>query len=39
MEKGKTAFDEIRAMAMKGETPDLTLDEIDEEIRLSREGK
>ncbi|MBR3745258.1 MAG: type II toxin-antitoxin system RelB/DinJ family antitoxin [Bacteroidales bacterium] len=39
MEKGKTAFDEIRAMAMKGEVPNLTLDEINEEIRLAREGK
>ena len=39
MEKGKNAFDEIRAMAMKGEVPNLTLDEINEEIRLAREGK
>ena len=37
--KGKAAFDEIRAMAMRGELPDLTLEEINEEIRLAREGK
>ena len=37
--KGKSAFDEIRAMAMRGELPELTLEEINEEIRLAREGK
>lgn len=36
--KGKSAFDEIRAMAMRGELPELTLEEINEEIRLAREG-
>ena len=38
-EQAKAAFDEIRAMAMRGELPDLTLEEINEEIRLAREGK
>ena len=33
------AFREIRRMAESGELPDLTLDEINEEIRLSREEK
>ena len=33
------AFREIRRMAENGELPDLTLDEINEEIRLSREEK
>ena len=37
--KGKDAFDRIRAMALRGELPNLTLDEINEEIRLAREGK
>lgn len=33
------AFREIRRMAENGELPDLTLDEINEEIRQVREGK
>lgn len=37
--KGKAAFDEIRAMVKRGEIPAMTLDEINEEIRLAREGK
>lgn len=37
--KGKASFDEIRAMVMRGELPELTLEEINEEIRLAREGK
>jgi len=37
--KGKAAFDEIRAMVQRGEIPSMTLDEINEEIRLAREGK
>ncbi|MBR5056631.1 MAG: hypothetical protein IKX03_05495, partial [Bacteroidales bacterium] len=36
---GKDAFDEIRAMVERGELTSLTLDEINEEIRLAREGK
>ncbi len=39
IEKGKMAFDEIRTMVERGDIPSLTLDEINEEIRLSREGK
>ena len=31
-----TAFREIRKMAENGQLPDLTLDEINEEIKLSR---
>lgn len=38
-EKGHRAFLEIRRMAEQGAFPDLTLDEIIEEIRLAREGK
>ena len=34
---GPEAFREIRKMAERGEFPDLTLDEINEEIRLARE--
>lgn len=34
--KAKAAFAEIRAMAERGETPELTLDEINEEIREVR---
>ena len=37
--KGKAAFEEIRAMVERGEIPSMTLDEINEEIRLAREGK
>lgn len=34
--KAKAVFAEIRAMAERGETPELTLDEINEEIREVR---
>ena len=36
-DKGVQAFRKIRAMAEAGQLPDLTLDEINEEIRLARE--
>lgn len=36
---GWTAFNELRKMAEKNQLPDLSLDEINEEIRLYREGK
>ena len=39
MNKGKVAFDEIRDMVMRGEIPSMTLEQINEEIRLAREGK
>ena len=39
VDKGKAAFDEIKAKALRGELPDLTLEEINEEIRKAREGK
>ena len=35
--KDLEAFQEIRRMAESGQLPDLTLDEINEEIRLARE--
>lgn len=38
-EEGRRAFLEIRKMAEQGAFPDLTLDEINEEIQLAREGK
>lgn len=38
-EKGRQAFHEIRRQAEEGRFPDLTLEEINEEIRLAREGK
>ena len=34
---GLEAFQQIRKMAESGQLPDLTLDEINEEIRLARE--
>ena len=37
--RGLESFKKIRTMAENGELPDLTLDEINEEIRLHREGK
>ena len=37
--KARQSFLEIRRMAENGKLPDLTLDEINEEIRLAREGK
>ena len=36
---GLQAFREIRAMAEAGQLPDLTLEEINEEIRLAREER
>ena len=36
-EEGRRAFLEIRKMAEHGDFPDLSLDEINEEIRLARE--
>ena len=38
-EDGRRAFLEIRKMAEQGAFPDLTLDEINEEIQLAREEK
>ena len=38
-EEGRRAFMEIRKMAEQGAFPDLTLDEINEEIQLAREEK
>ena len=38
-DEGVKAFREIRAMAEAGLFPDLTLDEINEEIRLAREER
>ena len=38
-EEGRRAFQEIRKMAEQGAFPDLTLDEINEEIQLAREEK
>jgi len=38
-QRGNQAFREIRAMAEAGQLPDLTLDEINEEIRLAREER
>ena len=37
--RAKAAFAEIRAMAERGEPPELTLDEINEEIREVRRLK
>ena len=36
---GYEAFQQIRKMAESGQLPDLTLDEINEEIRLAREER
>ena len=36
---GWEAFDEIRKMAEAGELPDLSMNEINEEIRRYRAGK
>lgn len=38
-QRGIEAFRAIRKMAEAGELPDLTMDEINEEIRLYRSGK
>lgn len=37
--RGIEAFKAIRTQAENGQLPDLTLDEINEEIRLARSGK
>ena len=37
--KGKAAFDEMRRIAAENGLSGMTLDEINEEIRLAREGK
>ena len=37
--KSLAAFKKIREMAENGQLPDMTLDEINEEIRLAREEK
>ena len=37
--RGLEAFQQIRKMAESGQLPDLTLDEINEEIRLAREER
>lgn len=39
IDKGRSAFDEIKAKALRGELSDFTLEEINEEIRKMREGK
>ena len=39
IERGRTAYDDIKAMAMRGELPDLSLDEINNEIRMAREER
>jgi addiction module antitoxin, RelB/DinJ family len=39
IDKGKAAFDEIKAKALLEELPALTLEEINEEIRKARAGK
>lgn len=38
IERGRRAFSEIRRRAEQNEFPDLTLDEINEEINLARRG-
>ena len=37
-ERGRKAFLEIRRQAAEGRYPDMTLDEINEEIKLARKG-
>lgn len=37
--KGKAAFDEMRRIAAENGLSGMTLDEINEEVRLAREGK
>lgn len=37
--RGKAAFDEMRRIAAENGLSGMTLDEINEEIRLAREGK
>ena len=38
-DKGIEAFRKIREMAESGQLPDMSMDEINEEIRLYRAGK
>ena len=38
-ERGRKAFLEIRRQAEAGRYPDMTLDEINEEIKLARKGR
>ena len=38
-EKGLSAYDEIRTLAEAGAFPEMTLDEINEEIKAYREGR
>ena len=38
-ERGRKAFLEIRRQAAEGRYPDMTLDEINEEIMLARKGR
>ena len=39
MDKGKAAFDELRRIAAENGLSGMSLEEINEEIRLAREGK
>lgn len=39
MEKGKAAFDELRRLAAESGLAGMSLEEINEEIRQTREGK
>lgn len=39
VEKGKAAFDELRRIAAENGLVGMSLEEINEEIRLTREGK
>lgn len=39
MERGRAAFNRMRQSLIDSGQPELTLDEINEEIRLAREGK
>ena len=39
MEKGKAAFDELRRLAAESGLAGMSLEEINEEIRMTREGK
>lgn len=39
MEKAKRAIEEMRAMSKQNGLSDMSLEEINEEIRLSRKGK
>lgn len=39
LEKGKAAFDELRRLAAENGLAGMSLEEINEEIRMTREGK